>query len=132
MYCDLSACHGQIERSAFCQMLIFQKFVSVQYKLVPLNLWIMRAVSAAPVQVEGQRHSWVVVVVTVVAITSSSLAALSLYHVLALQAEVEVLRSEVSRRREGCRDTPGESVRGQQPQQQQHEDDGNKDLVRHT
>ncbi|MCI4378340.1 hypothetical protein PGIGA_G00214750 [Pangasianodon gigas] len=89
----------------------------------------MRAVGAAPVQVERQRPSWVVAVVTVAAITSSSLSALSLYHVLALQAEVEVLRSEVSRRREGCRDTPGESVRGPQPQQQPHEDDRNKSLV---
>ncbi|XP_053090524.1 tumor necrosis factor ligand superfamily member 13B [Pangasianodon hypophthalmus] len=85
----------------------------------------MRAVGAAPVQVERQRPSWVVVVVTVAAITSSSLSALSLYHVLALQAEVEVLRSEVSRRREGCRDTAGESVRGPQPQQQPHDDDRN-------
>lgn len=87
---------------------------------------------AAPVQVEGQRLSWLAVVVTVVAITTSSLSALSLYHVLALQAEVEVLRSEVSRRREGCRDALEESVRGPQPPQQQHDDDRNKALVRHT
>ncbi|KAM9486976.1 tumor necrosis factor ligand superfamily member 13B isoform 1-T1 [Clarias gariepinus] len=99
---------------------------------VPLNLWIMPAVGAAPLRVEGQRLSWVVVIASVVAITSSSLSALSLYHVLALQAEVEVLRSEVSRRREGCKDTPGESVRGPQPQQHQHEDDGNKALVRNS
>ncbi|KAF7709412.1 tumor necrosis factor ligand superfamily member 13B [Silurus meridionalis] len=88
----------------------------------------MRAVGAAPVQVEGRRLSWAIVVVTVLAITSSSLSALSLYHMLALKAEVEVLRTEVSRRREGCRDTPGESVRGPQPQQQQHEDDKNNAL----
>ncbi|XP_017324635.1 tumor necrosis factor ligand superfamily member 13B isoform X2 [Ictalurus punctatus] len=89
----------------------------------------MSAVRTAPVQAESQRLSWVVGVVTVVAITSSLLSALSLYHVLALQAEVEVLRNEVSRRREGCRDTPRESVRGPQPHQQQHEDDRNKALV---
>lgn len=92
----------------------------------------MRAVGADPVHVARQRLSWVVVVVTVVAITSSSLSTLSLYHMLALQAEVEVLRSEVSRRREGCRDMPGESVRGPQTHQQQHEDDRNKTPVRHT
>lgn len=89
----------------------------------------MRAVDAAPVKGESQRLSWVLMVVTVLAVTTSSLSALSLYHVLALQAEVEVLRSEVSRRREGCRDTPGESMRGPQPQQQQH-DDANTTLVR--
>lgn len=91
----------------------------------------MHAVGAAPGLVESPRLSWVVVVVTVVAITSSSLSALSLYHVLALQAEVEVLRSEVSRRKEGCRDVPEESVRGPQPQQQQqHEDESIKAMVR--
>ncbi|XP_060784724.1 tumor necrosis factor ligand superfamily member 13B [Neoarius graeffei] len=89
----------------------------------------MRAVGAAPVQVEGQRLSWLAMVVTVVAITTSSLSALSLYHVLALQAEVEVLRSEVSRRREGCRDALEESVRGPQPPQQQNDDDRNKALM---
>ncbi|XP_058249068.1 tumor necrosis factor ligand superfamily member 13B isoform X2 [Hemibagrus wyckioides] len=88
----------------------------------------MRALGAAPVQVEGQRFSWFAMVLTVLVITSSSLSALSLYHMLALQAEVEVLRSEVSRRREGCRDTPGESVGGHQ--HQQREDDARTTLVR--
>ncbi|KAF4086809.1 hypothetical protein AMELA_G00088600 [Ameiurus melas] len=85
----------------------------------------MSAARAAPVQAESQRLSWIVGVVTVVAITSSLLSALSLYHVLALQAEVEVLRNEVSHRRAGYRDTPRETVRGPQPQQQQREDDRN-------
>ncbi|XP_027020387.1 tumor necrosis factor ligand superfamily member 13B [Tachysurus fulvidraco] len=83
----------------------------------------MRALGAAPVQVEGQRLSWVGMVLTVLAITSSSLSVLSLYHMLALHAEVEVLKSEVSRRREGCRDTPVESMKG--PLHQQREDDAN-------
>ncbi|XP_060732228.1 tumor necrosis factor ligand superfamily member 13B isoform X1 [Tachysurus vachellii] len=90
----------------------------------------MRALGAAPVQVEGQRLSWVGMVLTVLVITSSSLSALSLYHMLALHAEVEVLKSEVSRRREGCRDTPVESMRG--PQHQQREDDANTAPVRNS
>ncbi|XP_062389636.1 tumor necrosis factor ligand superfamily member 13B [Sardina pilchardus] len=48
----------------------------------------------------GGRVSWVVALLALAAVTSSSLSALSLYHVLALQAEVEGLRSEVNRRRE--------------------------------
>ncbi|GAA6103844.1 tumor necrosis factor ligand superfamily member 13B [Tachysurus ichikawai] len=90
----------------------------------------MRALGAAPVQVEGQGFSWVGMVLTVLVITSSSLSALSLYHMLALHAEVELLKSEVSRRREGCRDTPVESMRG--PQHQQREDDANTAPVRNS
>ncbi|KAG9327896.1 hypothetical protein JZ751_018393 [Albula glossodonta] len=43
---------------------------------------------------------------TLLAVTSSSLSALSLYHVLALKAEVAVLRNEITRRREEQRSTP--------------------------
>ncbi|KAM9484350.1 tumor necrosis factor ligand superfamily member 13B isoform 1-T3 [Salvelinus alpinus] len=48
----------------------------------------------------GRRLSWLVLLLTLAAVTSSSLSALSLYHLLALRAEVEELRSEVFRRRE--------------------------------
>uniref|UniRef100_A0AAY4BLQ6 THD domain-containing protein n=1 Tax=Denticeps clupeoides TaxID=299321 RepID=A0AAY4BLQ6_9TELE len=43
---------------------------------------------------------WGLVVLAVAALTSSSLSALSLYHMLALQAEMEGLQAEVGRRRE--------------------------------
>ncbi|XP_008326904.1 tumor necrosis factor ligand superfamily member 13B isoform X2 [Cynoglossus semilaevis] len=48
------------------------------------------------------RSSWFspVVLLTLAAVTSSSLSALSLYQLMALRAEVEGLRSEVGRRRE--------------------------------
>ncbi|TSL16100.1 Tumor necrosis factor ligand superfamily member 13B [Bagarius yarrelli] len=90
----------------------------------------MHAVDAAPVQVASQRFSWVVAVVTVLAVTSSLLSAVSLYHILALQAEVEELRSEVSHRRAEGRDPPRENRRGSQPKQMKHEEDANKALVR--
>ncbi|XP_038862504.1 tumor necrosis factor ligand superfamily member 13B-like [Salvelinus namaycush] len=48
----------------------------------------------------GRRLSWPVLLLTLAAVTSSSLSALSLFHLLALRAEVEGLRSEVFRRRE--------------------------------
>lgn len=46
------------------------------------------------------RLSWPVFLLTLAAVTSSSLSALSLYQLVALRAEVEGLKSEVSRRRE--------------------------------
>ncbi|XP_035460402.1 tumor necrosis factor ligand superfamily member 13B isoform X2 [Scophthalmus maximus] len=46
------------------------------------------------------RLSWPVFLLTLAAVTSSSLSALSMYQLMALRAEVEGLRSEVSRRRE--------------------------------
>lgn len=88
----------------------------------------MPTISAGPARAEGRRLSWAVVVLTLAAITSSSLSALSLYHVLALQAEVEGLRTEVSRRREEQRSAPEESVSG--PQRQQQEEDRKKAEVR--
>ncbi|CAB1347354.1 unnamed protein product, partial [Coregonus sp. 'balchen'] len=42
----------------------------------------------------GRRLSWPVLLLTLAAVTSSSLSALSLYHLVALRAEVEELRSE--------------------------------------
>lgn len=64
-------------------------------------------------QRRGGRVPWAVVLLALAAVTSSSLSALSLYHVLALQAEVEGLRSEVNRRREERWGGPAET-----PQQQ--------------
>ena len=46
------------------------------------------------------RLSWPVFLLTLAAVTSSSLSALSLYKLIALRAEVEGLKSEVYRRRE--------------------------------
>ncbi|XP_034549276.1 tumor necrosis factor ligand superfamily member 13B [Notolabrus celidotus] len=51
------------------------------------------------------RLSWLVFLLTLAAITSSSLSALSLYQLVALRAEVEGLRSEVGRRREEGRES---------------------------
>lgn len=48
-----------------------------------------------------KRLSWPVFLLTLAAVTSSSLSALSLYQLVALRAEVEVLKSEITRRREG-------------------------------
>uniref|UniRef100_A0A8C8EG76 TNF superfamily member 13b n=1 Tax=Oncorhynchus tshawytscha TaxID=74940 RepID=A0A8C8EG76_ONCTS len=48
----------------------------------------------------GRRLSWPVLLLTLAAVTSSSLSALSLFHLLALRAEVVGLRAEVFRRRE--------------------------------
>lgn len=45
--------------------------------------------------------SWPVFLLALVAITSSSLSALSLYQLISLRAEVDAIKSEVWRRREG-------------------------------
>ncbi|KAL2081191.1 hypothetical protein ACEWY4_023044 [Coilia grayii] len=58
---------------------------------------------------QRRRVPWVVVLLALVAVTSSTLSVLSLYRVLALQAEVEGLRSEVSRRREERWGAPGDT-----------------------
>lgn len=47
-----------------------------------------------------RRLSWPVFLLTLAAVTSSSLSALSLYQLVALRAEVEGLKSEFCRRRE--------------------------------
>ncbi|XP_045563732.1 tumor necrosis factor ligand superfamily member 13B [Salmo salar] len=61
----------------------------------------LEAVGPVPGQESGGRRlTWPVLLLTLAAITSSSLSALSLFHLLALRTEVEGLRSEVFRRRE--------------------------------
>ncbi|XP_017265696.1 tumor necrosis factor ligand superfamily member 13B isoform X2 [Kryptolebias marmoratus] len=47
-----------------------------------------------------KRLSWPVFLLTLAAVTSSFLSALSLYELVALRADVEVLKSDISRRRE--------------------------------
>lgn len=51
----------------------------------------------------GRRLSWPVLLLILAAVTSSSLLALSLFHLLALRAEVEGLRAGVFHRREEVR-----------------------------
>uniref|UniRef100_A0A8C1S5H2 Tumor necrosis factor ligand superfamily member 13B-like n=1 Tax=Cyprinus carpio TaxID=7962 RepID=A0A8C1S5H2_CYPCA len=60
----------------------------------------MPAEDVGPGRGERRRLPWLFLVLVIAAITSSSLSVISLYHVLALQAEVEGLRAEVVRRRE--------------------------------
>ncbi|XP_041662917.1 tumor necrosis factor ligand superfamily member 13B [Cheilinus undulatus] len=75
-----------------------------------------------------RRLSWPILLLTIAAVTSSSLSALSLYQLVALRAEVEGLRAEVCRRREegreskhGCQTEKFSSKRSSQepPQQPQ-------------
>ncbi|KAK7153820.1 hypothetical protein R3I94_007239 [Phoxinus phoxinus] len=60
----------------------------------------MPAEDVGPGRGERRRLPWLFLVLVVAAITTSSLSVISLYHVLALQAEVEGLRAEVFRKRE--------------------------------
>lgn len=53
-----------------------------------------------PQSVGERRLSWPVFLLTLAAVTSSSLSALSLYQLVVLKAEVEGLKSEVCRRRQ--------------------------------
>ncbi|KAK7882485.1 hypothetical protein WMY93_028659 [Mugilogobius chulae] len=52
-----------------------------------------------------RRLSWPVLLLTLAAVTSSSLSALSLYQLVVLHAEVEGLKSEVCRRRQDGQDS---------------------------
>lgn len=79
---------------------------------------------AGPGRGHGGRLPWVFVVLILAVVTSSSLSVLSLYHVLALQAEVEGLRAEVVRKREqqsGKLEEPVEEAEKQTQQQKQEE-----------
>ncbi|XP_029314624.1 tumor necrosis factor ligand superfamily member 13B [Cottoperca gobio] len=67
---------------------------------------VLAGVEPATGQRTGEgRLSWPVFLLTLAAVTSSSLSALSLYQLVALRAEVEGLKSEVCRRREEGRET---------------------------
>ncbi|XP_076603177.1 tumor necrosis factor ligand superfamily member 13B isoform X2 [Chaetodon auriga] len=62
---------------------------------------VLASVESGTGQKAGEgRLSWPVFLLTLAAVTSSSFSALSLYQLVALRAEVEVLKSEVYRRRE--------------------------------
>lgn len=79
---------------------------------------------AGPGRGHGGRLPWVFVVLILAVVTSSSLSVLSLYHVLALKAEVEGLRAEVVRKREeqsGKLEEPVEEAEKQTQQQKQEE-----------
>ncbi|XP_026128123.1 tumor necrosis factor ligand superfamily member 13B isoform X1 [Carassius auratus] len=70
---------------------------------------------------ERRRLSWMFLVLVIATITSSSLSVISMYHMLALRAEVEGLRAEVVRRREEQSGTL-EEVAGKQTHQQEDEE----------
>ncbi|XP_056320887.1 tumor necrosis factor ligand superfamily member 13B isoform X2 [Danio aesculapii] len=71
---------------------------------------------------ERRRLSWLFLVLVAAAITSSSLSVISLYHVLALKAEVEGLRAEVARKREEQSRMLDEPVNG--AEKQTHPEEG--------
>nr|AXU05713.1 B cell activating factor [Myxocyprinus asiaticus] len=89
----------------------------------------MPAGDVGPGRVEGGRLPWVFLVLILTAITSSSLSVLSLYHVLALQAEVEGLKAEVVRKREEQSRTLEEPVEGADKQTQQQQQEDSKDGI---
>lgn len=89
----------------------------------------MPAVDVGPGRGERRRLSWLFLVLVVAAITTSSLSVISLYHVLALQSEVEGLRAEVFRKREEQSGTLEESVKGAEKQTHQQEQEDIKDKI---
>lgn len=74
---------------------------------------VLAGVQSETGQKTGERRlSWPVFLLTLAAVTSSSLSALSLYQLVALRAEVEGLKSEVYRRREDGQEAKhGDQVR---------------------
>lgn len=89
----------------------------------------MPAEDAGPGRGERRRLPWLFLVLVVAAITSSSLSVISLYHVLALQAEVEGLRAEVVRKREEQSGTLEEPMNGAEKQTHQQEHEEIKDRI---
>lgn len=83
----------------------------------------MPAEDVGPGRGERKRLSWLFLVLVAAAITSSSLSVISLYHVLALKAEVEGLRAEVARKREEQSGTLDEPV-NEAEKQTHHEEEG--------
>ncbi|XP_055071229.2 tumor necrosis factor ligand superfamily member 13B isoform X1 [Misgurnus anguillicaudatus] len=78
---------------------------------------------------ESGRLPWVFVVLILAVVTSSSLSVLSLYHVLALQAEVEGLRAEVGRKREEHSGKLEEPVEGAEKLTQHQKQEECKDTI---
>ncbi|XP_016378797.1 tumor necrosis factor ligand superfamily member 13B-like [Sinocyclocheilus rhinocerous] len=89
----------------------------------------MPAEDVGPGRGERRRLPWLFLVLVIAAITSSSLSVISLYHVLALQAEVEGLRAEVVRKREEQSGTLEEPVKGAEKQTHQHEEEESKERI---
>ncbi|KAG1945504.1 tumor necrosis factor ligand superfamily member 13B isoform X2 [Pimephales promelas] len=81
----------------------------------------MPAEDFGPGRGEKRRLPWLFLVLVVAAVTTSSLSVISLYHVLALKAEVEGLRAEVFRKREEKSGTLEESMKGAEKQTHQQE-----------
>ncbi|KAA0716030.1 Tumor necrosis factor ligand superfamily member 13B B lymphocyte stimulator [Triplophysa tibetana] len=84
---------------------------------------------ADPGRGHGKRLPWVFVVLILAVVTSSSLSVLSLYHVLALQAEVEGLRAEVVRKREEQSGKLEDPLEDQEKQAQQQKQEESKDRI---
>uniref|UniRef100_A0A671NGB2 Tumor necrosis factor ligand superfamily member 13B-like n=1 Tax=Sinocyclocheilus anshuiensis TaxID=1608454 RepID=A0A671NGB2_9TELE len=89
----------------------------------------MPAEDVGPGRGERRRLPWLFLVLVIAAITSSSLSVISLYHVLALQAEVEGLRAEVVRKREEQSGTLEEPMKGAEKQTHQQEEEENKERI---
>lgn len=89
----------------------------------------MPAEDVGPGRGERRRLPWLFLVLVIAAITSSSLSVISLYHVLALQAEVEGLRAEVVRKREEQSGTLEEPVRGAEKQTHEQEEEETKERI---
>ncbi|XP_056107769.1 tumor necrosis factor ligand superfamily member 13B isoform X1 [Rhinichthys klamathensis goyatoka] len=89
----------------------------------------MPAEDVGPGRGERRRLPWLFLVLVVAAITTSSLSVISLYHVLALKAEVEGLRTEVFRKREEQSGTLEESMKGAEKQTHQQEQEDIKGRI---
>ncbi|KAL0183878.1 hypothetical protein M9458_019574, partial [Cirrhinus mrigala] len=89
----------------------------------------MPAEDVGPGRGERRRLPWLFLVLVIAAITSSSLSVISLYHVLALQAEVEGLRAEVVRKREEQSGKLEEPMSGAEKQTHEQEEEENKERI---
>ncbi|XP_052461394.1 tumor necrosis factor ligand superfamily member 13B-like isoform X2 [Carassius gibelio] len=89
----------------------------------------MPAEDVGPGRGERRRLPWLFLVLVIAAVTSSSLSVISLYHVLALQAEVEGLRAEVVRKREEQSGTLDEHMQGAEKQTHQQEEEEHKERI---
>ncbi|KAK2905263.1 hypothetical protein Q8A67_007062 [Cirrhinus molitorella] len=98
-------------------------------KLLSEFVSTMPAEDVGPGRGERRRLPWLFLVLVIAAITSSSLSVISLYHVLALQAEVEGLRAEVVRKREEQSGTLEETMSGTEKQTHEQEEKENKERI---
>lgn len=89
----------------------------------------MPAEDVGPGRGERRRLPWLFLVLVIAAITSSSLSVISLYHVLALQAEVEGLRAEVVRKREEQSGTLEDPMKEAEKQTHEQEEEESKERI---